>query len=69
MRRFGESMLDSDLNTIMTTVLNQAPDWVRTEFACKDVALRQRAAETLSAMLAAALVNATRLTFDQPAAN
>lgn len=62
-------MADSDLNTMITTVLNQTPDWVRTEFASKDAALRQRAVETLSAMLAAALVKATHLTFDQPVAN
>jgi hypothetical protein len=57
-------MADTDLNTIITTVLNQTPDWVRTEFASKDAALRERAAETLPAMLAAALANATHLTFD-----
>jgi hypothetical protein len=62
-------MASSDLDAILTSVLNQAPDWVRTEFASKDPALRQRAAETLSAMLAAALTNATRLTFDKPVAN
>jgi hypothetical protein len=62
-------MESSDLDAILTSVLNQAPDWVRTEFASKDLALRQRAAETLSAMLAAALTNATNLTFDKPVAN
>lgn len=62
-------MASSDLDTILTSVLNQAPDWVRTEFASKDASLRLRAAETLSAMLAAALANATHLTFDRPVEN
>lgn len=66
---FGAFMQSSDLNAILTTVLNQAPDWVRAEFGSKDAALRERAAETLSAMLAAALVNATHLTFDPPVSN
>jgi hypothetical protein len=65
----ASGMADSDLNTVITTVLNQTPDWVRTEFASKDAALRERAAETLAAMLAAALVNATNLTFDPPVPN
>lgn len=62
-------MAESNLNRIITAVLEQAPDWVRTEFASKDSTLRQRAAETLSAMLAVALANANHLTFDQPLAN
>jgi hypothetical protein len=62
-------MASDDLSSILTAVLDQAPDWVRTEFASKDAILRQRAAETLSAMLAAALVNATHVTFEPPVEN
>lgn len=59
-------MDDSDLNSVIVATLTQAPDWVRAEFACKDPALKQRAAETLAAILSAALMKARHLTFDPP---
>lgn len=43
------------LQTIIQGVLERAPHWIRHDFASKDASVRQRAEETLAAMIANAL--------------
>lgn len=40
---------------IITAVLDRAPEWIRHDFASKDVALRNGAEEALATIIAAAL--------------
>jgi len=42
-------------------VLERAPQWVRHDMAVKDASVRQRAEETLAAMIASALAEDGRL--------
>lgn len=58
--------MDDDLTVIITTVLNQAPQWIRVDLASKEPALRERAEEALAAMIAAAVASAERLAFPPP---
>ena len=39
----------------ISEIIARTPEWVRSEFGDKDRALRQRAEETLAAMIAAAI--------------
>jgi hypothetical protein len=58
--------MDGDLTSIITLVLNQAPQWIRADLASKEPALRERAEEALAAMIAAAVAAAEQLTFSPP---
>jgi hypothetical protein len=58
--------MNDDLSAIITSVLNTAPQWIRSDLASKDAALRQRAEEALAAMIAAAIAGAGPLTFTLP---
>src|SRR5690349_8367321 len=46
--------MNAELASIITSVLKQAPEWIRTDMASKDRSLRERAEEALAAMIAAA---------------
>ena len=51
--------MDAELASIITSVLNQAPEWIRTDMASKDRSLRERVEEALAAMIAAAVAGAS----------
>lgn len=56
MRRRGHIRpMDKQTRAIIAQVLDRAPEWVRHDLATKDPATRQRAEETLAAMIADAL--------------
>ena len=48
-------MTDSALTNQLRTVLARTPEWLRQDLAASDPAGRERAVETLAAMLALAL--------------
>jgi hypothetical protein len=50
------------LNETIAAVLARAPDWIRNDLAARDAATRERAEETLAAMIAAALDEVADLT-------
>jgi hypothetical protein len=58
--------MNGDLTAIITSVLNAAPQWIRSDLASNDAARRQRAEEALAAMIAAAIAGAEHLTFTPP---
>jgi hypothetical protein len=58
--------MNGDLTAIITSVLNQAPEWIRSDLTSKDASLRERAEEALAAMIAAAVAGAEHLTFTSP---
>lgn len=47
--------MDEHTLAIIAQVLDRAPQWLRHDLAAKDTAARQRAEETLAAMIADAL--------------
>lgn len=47
--------MDEQTLAIIAHVLDRAPQWLRHDLAAKDAATRQRAEETLAAMIADAL--------------
>lgn len=47
--------MDEQTLAIITQVLDRAPQWLRHDLAAKDTVTRQRAEETLAAMIADAL--------------
>lgn len=47
--------MDDQSLAIIAHVLDRAPQWLRHDLAAKDAAARQRAEETLAAMIADAL--------------
>ncbi|AXB78625.1 hypothetical protein TQ38_018590 [Novosphingobium sp. P6W] len=51
--------MDDNLNTIILRVLGRTPQWIRHDLDAKDDALRQRAEETLAAMIASAVREGT----------
>lgn len=48
-------MTDRKLNARITQVVASAPEWVRTDLTSRDPIIRERAEETIAAMIAAAL--------------
>jgi len=48
-----------DFTQVIAHVVSQAPQWVRTDLASKDAALRARAEDALTAMIAAAISKAS----------
>ncbi len=48
-------MTPDEVSAKIAKVVKHAPEWLRDELTSKDVALRARAEDTLSAMIAAAL--------------
>lgn len=51
--------MDDNLNAIILRVLGRTPQWIRHDLDAKDDALRQRAEETLAAMIASAVREGT----------
>lgn len=49
--------MHQDQRTIIAATLAKAPDWVRQDLLAKDAILRQRAEETIAAMIAVALAS------------
>lgn len=47
--------MDETIEEITLRVLKRAPQWVRHDLEAKDAAIRERAEETLAAMIASAL--------------
>ena len=47
--------MNEDIAKTVLMVLERAPEWVRHDLAAKDAAIRDRAEETLAAMIASAL--------------
>jgi hypothetical protein len=47
--------MDDQILAIIAHVLDRAPQWLRHDLAAKDAVARQRAEETLAAMIADAL--------------
>lgn len=47
--------MDEQTKAIIARVLDRAPQWLRHDLAGKDVGARQRAEETMAAMIADAL--------------
>lgn len=47
--------MDETIEEITLGVLKRAPQWVRHDLEAKDAAIRERAEETLAAMIASAL--------------
>jgi len=47
--------MPSDLQTTVHTVVERAPQWLRHDLTSQDKAMRTRAEETISAMIADAL--------------
>jgi hypothetical protein len=56
----------ADLNEIVTAVLRQAPQWIRSDLLSKDPSMRERAEEALAAMIASAIVDAQKVSFAEP---
>lgn len=50
-----KSPMDQTIEEITLGVLKRAPQWVRHDLGTKDAAVRERAEETLAAMIASAL--------------
>jgi hypothetical protein len=50
-----DSAAVNKLNDTIAAVLARAPDWIRNDLAARDATTRERAEETLAAMIAAAL--------------
>ena len=50
-----DSAAVNKVNDTITAVLARAPDWLRNDLAARDATMRERAEETLAAMIAAAL--------------
>ncbi|CAN5413167.1 hypothetical protein BH10PSE12_BH10PSE12_26150 [soil metagenome] len=48
-------MTQEELTGLIAAVLNRAPQWVRHDLATTDPSLRERAEETLAAMVAAGI--------------
>jgi hypothetical protein len=55
-----------DLTEIVTDLLRQAPQWIRTDLASKDGALRERAEDALAAMIVNAIGDARHVTLSEP---
>jgi hypothetical protein len=51
--------MDDNLNAIILRVLERTPQWIRHDLDAKDDALRQRAEETLAAIIANAIREGT----------
>jgi hypothetical protein len=56
----------ADLAGIVSSLLRQVPQWIRSDLASKDAALRERAEDALAAMITAAIAGARRVSFDEP---
>ncbi len=52
-------MQSEDLVHLVQKVLARAPDWLRTDLAARDPLARERAEETLAAMISAAFSDST----------
>src|SRR3546814_8587659 len=48
--------MDANTTTLIMTILSRAPQWIRHDLLSKDASVKQRAEETLAAMIANALV-------------
>lgn len=51
--------MNAAITSIILAVIERAPQWVRHDLESRDSAIRARAEETLAAMIAAALQEAT----------
>jgi hypothetical protein len=47
-----------NLTNVVSAVLRQLPQWIRTDLASKDAALRERAEDALAAIVASAVADA-----------
>lgn len=47
--------MDDRIREIITATLTRMPEWIRHDLVAKDAAVRERAEETLAAMIASAL--------------
>lgn len=56
----------ADLTEIVTAVLRQAPQWIRSDLLSKDAAMRERAEEALAAMIASPIADAQKVSFLEP---
>lgn len=52
--------MDDASKSLLLKTVSRLPDWVRHDLAAKEITARQRAEETLVAMIANALENDTR---------
>ena len=48
-------MPDHDLTARIALVVKNAPEWVRTDLASRDPAIRERGEETIAAMIVSAI--------------
>ncbi len=48
-------MLDVDISARIAQIVKSAPEWVRSDLASRDPSIRERAEETIAAMIASAL--------------
>ena len=51
--------MDEKLTNLITTIVGRVPQWIRHDLLSKDPAVKQRAEETLAAMIANALAAGT----------
>ncbi|MFB9051296.1 hypothetical protein ACFFV8_21570 [Sphingobium indicum] len=51
--------MDANTTTLIMTILSRAPQWIRHDLLSKDAGVKQRAEETLAAMIANALATGT----------
>ncbi|NYI23821.1 hypothetical protein [Sphingobium indicum] len=51
--------MDANTTTLIMTILSRAPQWIRHDLLSKDASVKQRAEETLAAMIANALATGT----------
>lgn len=51
--------MDEKLTNLITTIVGRVPQWIRHDLLSKDAAVKQRAEETLAAMIANALAAGT----------
>lgn len=56
----------ADLTEVVTAVLRQAPQWIRSDLLSKDTAMRERGEEALAAMIASAIADAQKISFLTP---
>lgn len=59
--------MNAAMTATILAVIERAPQWVRHDLECRDSAIRTRAEETLAAMIAAALQDASDPTTDSVA--
>lgn len=55
LQRGHSEAMDNNLRTVILAAVERLPDWVRRDLAAKDEASRQRAEESLAAIIASTL--------------